>query len=262
VTKWTCAIVTIAAMSAACGSGDVTRVSAAAAPAPAAEPAAPVPASDAHVVVRPEPTVDVRKPAKPTVKGAPVRVVQQASVTPAARVPEYREFTLPAGTTLSLELRSTVASDESAVEDVVRARLRESIAVDGHQVLPAGVEVAGAVTETERAGRVKGRARVAFQFTSLRYDDERIAMRTQPIEHVAEATTGEDATKIGVGAGAGAVIGGILGGKSGAMKGAAIGGAAGTGAVLATRGKDVRLEPGTEVPATLAAPLTVRVRLN
>jgi hypothetical protein len=63
-----------------------------------------------------------------------------------------------------------------------------------------------------------------------------------------------------VGAGAGAVIGGILGGGDGAAKGAAIGGGAGTGVVLATRGKEVRLEPGTSVTTSLKTPLTVRVK--
>ena len=180
----------------------------------------------------------------------------------AAAVPEYREFTLPVGMTLPLELKSTVASDVSEVEDTVRGTLRRAVTIDGYEVLPAGTELAGNVTEAERAGRVKGRARVAFQFTSLRFDGERLALQTEPIEQIAEATKGEDATKVGVGAGAGAVIGGLLGGKSGAAKGAAIGGAAGAGAVMATRGKEVRLEPGTELTAKLTAPLAVRVRLQ
>ena len=116
--------------------------------------------------------------------------------------------------------------------------------------------------EAERAGRVKGRARVAFHFTSLRHHDERMSLRTEPIVQEAEATKGEDATKIGIGAGAGAVIGAVVGGKSGAAKGAVIGAAAGTGAVVATRGKEVRLESGTDIPVRLAAPLSIRVRVQ
>ena len=176
--------------------------------------------------------------------------------------PVYREFTLPVGTTLPLELTSSIASDVSEVEDPVRAMLRTAVTVAGQEVLPAGTEVAGYVTEAERAGRVKGRARLAFRFTSLRHDDERMSLRTEPIVQEAEATKGEDATKIGIGAGAGAVIGAVVGGKSGAAKGAVIGGAAGTGVVVATRGKEVRLEPGTDIPVRLAAPLSIRVRVQ
>jgi len=178
------------------------------------------------------------------------------------KVPEYHEFTLPVGTTLPLELKSTIASDVSEVEDTVRATVRTPVTIEGQEVLPIGTELAGHVTEAERAGRVKGRARLAFQFTSLRYDGERKSLRTDPVVQEAEATKGEDATKIGIGAGAGAVIGAVVGGKSGAAKGAAIGGAAGTGAVMATRGKEVRLEPGTDIAVRLAAPLSIRVRME
>ena len=186
-----------------------------------------------------------------------------AAVTAAAAVaPRYREVTLPAGTTLRLELKSAVSSDSSKVEDTVRAALRSAVSVDGQSVLPAGTEVVGTVTGVERSGRVKGRARVAYRFNSLNFDGERYDIRTNTLSHVAEATKGEDATKIAVGAGAGAAIGALLGGGDGAAKGAAIGGAGGTGVVLATRGKEVRLGPGAGVNTRLAAPLTVRVKVS
>ena len=172
----------------------------------------------------------------------------------AAAVPTYREITLPAGTTLALDLKTAVGSDTSQVEDAVRATLRRAVAMKGTQVLPAGTEVVGAVTQAERSGRVKGRARVAFRFTSLNYDGERYDIRTESIARVAEATKGEDAKKVAIGA--------LLGGGSGAAKGAAIGGAGGTGVVLATRGKEVRLGAGADVNTKLTAPLTVRVKVS
>jgi hypothetical protein len=174
---------------------------------------------------------------------------------------KYREVTLPAGTMLRLRLASAVGSDTSEVEDTVRAELRQAIAVKGQTVLPAGTEVVGAVTDVERSGRVKGRAHVSYRFSSLRYRGERYDIRTAPVAHQAEATKGEDAKKIAIGAGAGAAVGALLGGGSGAAKGAAIGGAGGTGVVLATRGKEVKLGPGAAVTTRLTAPLTVRVRL-
>lgn len=180
----------------------------------------------------------------------------------AARAPTFREVTLPAGTTLPLELRTAVASDSSNVEDAVRATLKRTVSVEGVEVLPAGAEVMGAVTAVDRAGRVKGRARVAFRFTSLEHDGDRYDIRTESVSRLAEATKGEDAAKIAGGAAAGAVIGGILGGGGGAAKGAAIGGAGGTGVVLATRGKEVRLGPGASVTTKLTAPLTVRVKIS
>jgi hypothetical protein len=180
--------------------------------------------------------------------------------TKAPPVPVYKEVTIPAGTTLRLDLKSSVASDTSAVEDSVRAALRQSVVVDGQTVLPAGTELAGSVTDVARSGRVKGRARVAYRFTSLRHDSERYDITTATIAHEAQATKKEDAKKIAIGAGAGAAIGALLGGGSGAAKGAAIGGGAGTGAVLATRGAEVRRGVGADVTTRLTAPLTVRIK--
>jgi len=167
---------------------------------------------------------------------------------------------VPSGTALPLELRSAVASDISQVEDAVRAALREPLVIDGRELLPRGTEIVGSVIAAERAGRIKGRARVALRFASLRHDGEVYRLETEPIERLAEATKGEDATRVGVGAGAGAAIGALLGGGKGAAKGALIGAAAGTGAVMATRGKDVRLEPGEPIDARLTAPLKLLVR--
>ena len=181
----------------------------------------------------------------------------------AAPAPEYREVTLPAGTILPVELTSAVASDTSRVEDAVRGTLRRAVTVGGVQALPAGTAVTGVVTAAERSARVKGRARVAFRFTAIDPpgDAQRMSMRTDTVSRMAAATKKQDAYKIGGGAAGGAIVGGILGGGDGAAKGAAIGGAAGTGVVLATRGKEIRLGPGTPVSVRLAAPLTVRVRV-
>jgi hypothetical protein len=185
-----------------------------------------------------------------------------AAAPAAPLAPEYREVTLPAGTTLRLQLQSAVASDSSAVEDTVRAELRQAVSVDGATVLPAGTALVGTVTDVERSGRVKGRARIAYRFNSLTYAGERYDIATAPLSHQAEATKGEDATKIAIGAGAGAAIGALVGGGDGAAKGAAIGGAGGTGVVLATRGEEVRVGSGASVTTRLTAPLTVRVRVG
>jgi len=184
------------------------------------------------------------------------RPAQAAASRPAA--PVVREVTIPAGTQLRLELASAIATDTSKVEDRVRATLREAVTVDGREVLPAGTEITGVVTDVAQSGRVQGVARIAYRFDSLRYDSEGYAIRTATIAHEAEATKKEDAKKIGIGAGVGAAVGAIVGGGGGAAKGAAIGGAGGTGVVLATRGEEVRLGPGARVTTSLTEAVTVR----
>jgi hypothetical protein len=188
-----------------------------------------------------------------------------APKAPAAPAPvEYRELTIPAGTVLPVELQSTVASDTSQVEDVVRARLRRAIVIDGTTALPAGSTLGGSVTEATRSGRVKGRARVGFRFNTIEPSggDERLRIRTTTVARTAPATKKQDAAKIGIPAAGGAIIGGVVGGGDGAAKGAAIGGAAGTGVVLSTRGKEIRFGPGADFSVKLLEPVTVRVPMK
>ena len=179
---------------------------------------------------------------------------------PAPPAPTFREVTIPSGTTLAVELRTAVASDTSAVEDRVQGVLRRAIVVDGVEVVPAGAQMSGVVTEALRSARVKGRARLALRFNSITIDDAPTAIGTAAIAREAEGTKKEDAAKIG--AGAGAVIGAITGGKKGAAVGGAVGAGAGTGVVLATRGDEVTLAAGTSLTTTLTRPLVVLVPLR
>jgi hypothetical protein len=252
--KWL-AVLAIAGTCAACGGGSTE--SAPAEGQPAAEGQAPAADGQAAAPAGSAATPPSRPSAGPAPESRPAAPKPAPAPPPA---PAFREVTLPSGTSLRLELKSAVASDTSSVEDAVRATLRTPVTVDGVEVLPAGTEVVGAVTDVERSGRVKGRARVAYRFTTLNYSDDRYDIATAPLVHEAEATKSEDATKIAIGTGVGAAIGAVLGGGDGAAKGAAIGGAGGTGAVLATRGKEVRLGPGADVTTRLTAPLTLRVR--
>ena len=201
------------------------------------------------------------QPARTETRPAPIAAeAPRVSAAPAKAAPVVRFVTIPAGTTLPLELTTAVSSATAQVETPVTARLRRAVTVDGETVLPAGAVVNGEVSEVDRAGRVQGRSRLALRFTSIVIDGRRESLRTNPVAFEGEATKSEDATKIGAGAGIGAAIGGLLGGGSGAAKGAVIGGAAGTGAVLATRGKDVELAAGADLSPTLASPVEVEVR--
>ena len=206
------------------------------------------------------PASDTSNPGVPAAAAAADANPNEKSPSPE---PAFRDVTIPAGTVLSVELQSSLASDASSVEDPVRARLRKAIMIDGVEALPAGSSLRGTVTEATRSARVKGRARVGFRFDSIEpAGRERLEIRTAVIAREAPGTKKQDAAKIGIPAGAGAVIGGIVGGGDGAAKGAAIGGAAGTGVVLSTRGKEVRFGPGADFNVKLAAPVTVRVPLN
>ena len=248
----------VALLTTACGSSapaDNAAPAASATPESGAQPGA----GAAQTSARPAGAPAASRTTSPSA-ATPAREAATAPVAPPQDV--FRDVTIPSGTTLTLTLKTSVASDASKVEDAVTAELRKAVTVDGQEVLPAGATAAGVVTEADTSGRVKGRARVALRFTSLRAGADQYQVSTDVVSRVAEATKGDDAKKIGIGAGAGAALGAILGGKKGAAQGAAVGGGAGAGVVLATRGDEVSLASGTDVTTRLTAPLTVRVKVN
>lgn len=182
------------------------------------------------------------------VSSPPVGPAASAGLPPAAAAPTaVRMLEVPAGTEIPLELTTTVASDTSAVEDPVNARVVRDVVVNGETLVPEGSTVAGRVTYAQESGKVKGLAGVTVRFYTLTIGSRTYDIAAEPVRRQASSTKGKDAQKIGIGAGAGAVVGGLLGGRKGAAIGAAAGGAGGTGVVLATRGDEVRLASGTRL---------------
>jgi len=194
---------------------------------------------------------------------ADVRVVDRSATKPVEvpAIAKFREYIVPEGTKLSLELDSAVSSETSRVEDLVEARLESPVSVNGVEVLPAGAQLRGEVTAVEPAGKVKGRASLAMKFTRLTSGGETYRIDA-PFAMMAPSSKKEDAQKIGFPAAGGAIIGAIIGGKKGAAVGAAVGGGAGTAAVLMTAGKNVALGKGTHIAVLLAEPIEVKVPIR
>ena len=213
----------------------------------------------------------VQRPAAATPKGEAAPRNETASsladrtppaASPVAPAPQWRELSLPTGTALPLEITATLSSETAQVETTVIARVQSAIVINGDTVIPAGAVLTGTVTDVERPGRVQGRAHLTMAFTQIRIGNDQNDLRASPITFEAEATKGDDAKKVGIGAAGGAIIGGILGGKGGAGKGAVAGAAAGTTVVLATRGKEIVVAEGTALTATLAQAFTRQIPLR
>ncbi len=201
-------------------------------------------------------------PASGAADAAKPAEAKPTAAAPVEAKPQFREVTIPAGTTLHVKLADTVASNTSKVEDAVRGELTQAIDVDGQTAVPAGARVRGTVLQAVQSGRVKGRASLAIGFDRLTVDDQNLDIRTARIAHVAAATKGKDAKKVGIGAAAGAVVGAIAGGKKGAAVGTAVGAGGGAGVVAATRGDEVVMAAGTTVTTRLQEPLTVQVAVK
>jgi hypothetical protein len=160
---------------------------------------------------------------------------------------------VPEGSTLSLVLETPMSSETSRAGDRVIAKLAEDVRVGEKVVVPAGSEIRGRVTEAVPSGRVKTRARLAFDFDTLVLQGKEHAIGTRAIDITAGDTHKKDAATIGIGAGAGAIVGAIANGGKGAAIGTLVGGAAGTGVVLANTGKEVHLAAGSRLTVRLTS---------
>jgi hypothetical protein len=191
---------------------------------------------------------------------ADIRVVDPRTPEPPPKA-KFREITVQGGTRLAVKLDTTVASNASHAEEPVSGTLVNPVSEDDVLVLPAGSTVKGVVTSAVPSGKVKGRASLAIRFTSIVVDGQSYTIAAS-YSQAAQATKGDDAKKIGIGAAGGAVVGAILGGGKGAAIGTAVGGGAGTAVVLSTSGDEVQWPAGSVIDVALAEPVDVKVPIK
>ncbi len=174
--------------------------------------------------------------------------------------PEMIEIVVPADAVMGLQLETTVSSDRAKVEDAVEARVTRDVRVGGRVAIPAGSIVHGTVTEVQRGGKVKERARLSIRFhTVVVGTGDRLALNTDPIIREGASPGRESAAKIGGAAIGGAILGAILGGGKGAAIGAGVGAGGGTAAVMAGDRNSVTIPAGSTVSVRIQQPVSVTV---
>lgn len=191
---------------------------------------------------------------------APVEVPKAAQTEAARKPPEPKFATLEEGTKVQVRLQDALDSAVNKTGDTFRAILDKDIVVDDAVVVPRGSVLDGKLSNVTRSGRVEGRAGMSMQLTSLTVGNQTYPLQTEILSFEAESTKKKDATKVGIGAGLGAVIGAIAGGGKGAAIGAAVGAGAGGATVVATRGKEVKLD--AEQAFSFALRNSIRIKLQ
>jgi hypothetical protein len=182
---------------------------------------------------------------------------------PPPPAPEFVDLTVPSDAVLGLQIERTVTSELARVEDKVDARVTRDVRVSDRVAIPAGSTVRGSVTEVDRGGRMKGKARLAIRFhTIVLADGTQVALKTDPVVREGQSAGGESAAKVGGAAIGGAILGAILGGGKGAAIGGAVGAAGGTAAAMSNDRNPATLSAGTTVTVRMQAPVTVTVQKN
>src|SRR5688500_16885356 len=83
--------------------------------------------------------------------------------TAAQKKPRLKQFIVPAGTTLNIEVRTALRSDGSSAAEQVTGRLVLPLASQGMTVVPAGAPVMGSIRAVEPADR-SAPGRIDLQF--------------------------------------------------------------------------------------------------
>ena len=180
---------------------------------------------------------------------------------PPPPAPEFVDLTVPSDAVLGLQIERTISSELARVEDRVDARVTRDVRVGDRVAIPAGSTVRGSVSEVDRGGRLKSKARLAIKFhTIVLADGTQLPLKTDAVVREGQSPGGESAAKVGGAAIGGAILGAILGGGKGAAIGGAVGAGAGTAAAMANDRNPATLAAGTTVTVRMQAPVTVTVQ--
>jgi hypothetical protein len=206
-----------------------------------------------------------QNPAQPPTAASAPTASPSAAATPGATVE------IPSGTTIPLVLHNGISTHSARVGDPVYFETLFPIMIAGRVVIPAGSYVSGEVTDTKRAGRVKGRAELMIKLNTLILTNGyMVNLNAVPrnagtgggetVDNegkvIGDSDKASDVGTIAKTTAAGAGIGGIASRSgAGAGIGAGAGAAAGLMAVLLTRGPDAELPRGTTVDVVLNRPL-------
>jgi len=198
-------------------------------------------------------------------------------VTPTAIPAAKKTYTIPAGTKVLLQLRSSVNTKSARAGDGVYLSSTFPVVVGNRVLVPAGVFVQGMVDRVVRAGRVKGKAQLDMHFTSMIFPNGTVVeipgmvsglpgASKQDVKN-GEGTIEQDKDKTrnaGKTAEVAIPTGGTIGSVAGLGSGHPLaGGFGGIGAGLAavglvslfTRGADVNIEAGSQVEMVFQRPM-------
>src|SRR5438094_1937480 len=186
------------------------------------------------------------------------RAAQEPASAPEPPQKAFEELVVSADSVIGLQTETSLTSERARVEDRVEARVTRDVKVGDKMAIPAGARAIGSVTQVDRGGKFKERARLGIRFhTLVLADGTRVPISTDTITRDGDAPT--SAAKIGGGAAGGAILGAILGGAKGTVIGGATGAGAGAAATAAGDRSAASLPAGTQTTVRILSPVTVTV---
>jgi hypothetical protein len=185
---------------------------------------------------------------------------------PTPRASSGQMITVPTGTRIGVTLENGISTASAKRGDSVYFRTSFPITINNKVVIPVGSYLRGEVTDSKRAGRVKGKGELRIRLNTLILPNGyTVDLNAEPNSTDGNGGTktdsegkitgpggkGKDAETVATTTATGAGIGAIAGGGKGAGIGAGIGGVAGLAAILFSRGPEAQLPRGSSMDLQL-----------
>ena len=191
---------------------------------------------------------------------------------PAAQAGSSERITVPAGTRVGVVLQNGISTRSAKPGDSVYLQTSFPITQNNRIVIPVGSYLRGALLESKRPGKVKGKGEFRLRLDTLILPNGyTVSLNAAPrsadsggketMDSEGKVTgpggKGKDAGTIAETTAAGAGIGAIAHGVKGLGIGAGVGAAAGLAAVLLTRGPEAELPRGSTLDIVLEHDLSL-----
>jgi hypothetical protein len=236
-----------------------------------AGPMPPAPANQAATDQSPAQNSSVPAPAAASSSAAAQSPANANAPAAPAAPSKGGQIEVPSGTHIPLLLHNAISTRSARPGDPVYLETLFPIMSNGQVAIPAGSYISGEVTQSKRAGRVKGRAQLAIKLTTMILPNSyTVDLNATPSNAgsgggetvnnegtvVGDSDKASDAGTVIKGTAAGAAIGGIAARSGeGAGIGAGIGAAAGLAAVLLSRGPEAELPRGSTIEVVINRPI-------
>jgi BON domain len=192
---------------------------------------------------------------------APTQSVAPEPVAPPPPPPP-RRVTLPAGTSVRVQMIEAVNSDAQRVGQKYQASLQSPIVIDNEVIVPKGADVTVMLTDAQSAGKISGRSELRLKLDTLKFQGKSYPLDSTTYEQVGKSRGKDTAKKAALGAAIGTAIGAIAGGGKGAAIGAGVGAGGGTAVQVLTHGEQVRVPSETILDFKLEQPVEITFQLN
>ena len=171
--------------------------------------------------------------------------------------PPPRVVTIPAGTSIQIQMIDSVDSATNKIGDTFLASLAAPVVVDNEVIIPKDVDVTVKLASAKTSGKFTGQSELTLELDHMKVRGKNYPLSSGTFQQVGESRGKDTAKKTAIGAAIGTAIGAIAGGGKGAAIGAGVGAGSGAATQVFMKGKQVKVPAETKIDFKLEQPVDV-----